>query len=62
LPNYGIGVACNKHGSDKTCLQNFGREAEGIRPRGRYKRKRKNNITMYFTEIEWEIVDWMHLV
>jgi hypothetical protein len=31
------------------------------RPLGRTRRRREDNIGMYFREIEWESVDWMHL-
>jgi len=40
------------------CVQNFDRK---IRPLGRRRRRREDNMRMDLREIGWGDVDWMHL-
>jgi hypothetical protein len=40
----------------------FDRKSEWNRPLGRPGRRREDNIGMDIRDIEWEGVDWMHLV
>jgi hypothetical protein len=35
---------------------------EGKAPRGRPRRRGKNNTGLDFREIEWEGLDWMHVI
>jgi hypothetical protein len=36
-------------------------EPEGRRPLGRHRRSWEDNIKMDLREIEWQVVDWIHL-
>jgi hypothetical protein len=36
-------------------------KSEGKRPRGRARHNWEDNIRIYLREIEWEVLDWMHL-
>jgi hypothetical protein len=38
------------------------RKPERNRPLGRPRRRREDNIRMYFREMGWKVVDWMHVV
>jgi hypothetical protein len=37
------------------------RKPEGKRPLGRCRHRWEDNIKKDFTEIRWEVVDWVHL-
>jgi len=41
-----VGGACIKRERDEKCIQNFSRKPEGMRPRGRHRRKWEDNIRM----------------
>jgi hypothetical protein len=41
-------------------MQDFGKP-EGNRYLGRFMCRLENNIKMYFREIGWDSVDWIHL-
>jgi hypothetical protein len=56
-----MGRACNVHGGDERCLQNFGLMSEGKRPLGRPRHRWEDNIKMDLRETGLEGVDWIHL-
>jgi hypothetical protein len=53
---------CSTHGRDEKDTQNLGRKPEAKRLLGRPRSRWEENIIMDLTEIEWENVDWIHLV
>jgi len=52
-----IGWACNTYGGDEKLIHNVSRK----RTVGPSRRRWKDNIKMYLTEIGWEVVYWIRL-
>jgi len=48
-------------GEMKNAYKIFVGNPEGLRPRGRLRRRWEDNIRMNLTEIGWESVDWIHM-
>jgi hypothetical protein len=53
--------ACSTHGRDEKCMQNLVGKPECVRPLGRPRRRREDNIRINVREMEWEMEDWMQL-
>jgi hypothetical protein len=49
-------------GGYEKCVQIFSRKPECKRQLGRSGRRWKDSIRIDVREIEWEVVDWMHVV
>jgi hypothetical protein len=54
--------SCSTHGRDQKCVEIFVEKSEGKRSLGRPRHKWKNNIRMDLREIEWGVMNWIHLV
>jgi hypothetical protein len=50
------------YGKDEKCVKILVRKPEMKRPLGRVRRKWEDNIRMDLRKIEWEVVDWIHVV
>jgi hypothetical protein len=48
------------HDKEEECIQDFGKP-EGRRPLGRLIYRWEHNIKMDLREMEWWVVDWIHL-
>jgi hypothetical protein len=57
-----MGGACSMNGRDKKCIQYLIGKPEVKRPYERPRRIWESNIRRDFTEIVWEVVDWIYLV
>jgi hypothetical protein len=57
-----MGGVYSTHGKEDKCLQYLVGKPERKRLIGRPRRRWKDNIRMELTQIEWEGVDWMHVV
>jgi hypothetical protein len=59
-----MGRACRMRVRDEKCTENFrilaGRPY-GKGPFGRPRRRREDNIRINLREIQWEVVNWIHL-
>ena len=53
--------ACSTYGEEDGCIQGFGGEPVGKRPRGRPRRRCEDNIKMELQEVGWAGVDWIDL-
>ena len=54
-----MGRACSTYGAIKKCIQSFSGEAEGKRPLGRPRCRRKDNIKMDLREVGFDPRDWI---
>jgi hypothetical protein len=52
---------CSTHGRDENAYKILVGKPEGMRPLGRPRRRREDNITIGLREIGWEDVDRIHL-
>jgi hypothetical protein len=57
-----MGRACSEHGEMKNAFKILIRKPEGKRPLGSYRHRLEYNIKMDIRAIEFEGVDWIHLV
>jgi hypothetical protein len=56
-----MGGTCSMDERCEKCIQYFVWKPYGKRPIGRPRHRREDNIRMDIREIEWEVVDWIHL-
>jgi hypothetical protein len=57
-----MGEACSTRRRDETFIKILVGKPEGKRPLGRPRHRWEDNIKMDLREIEWEGVEWIHMV
>jgi hypothetical protein len=53
---------CLTYGGKEKCMQGCGEEHEGRRPLANHRHRWEDNIKMDLKEIEWNNMDWIHVV
>jgi hypothetical protein len=57
-----MGMTYRTHGNEEKWIHDFGGKTRRKSPLGRARRRWENNIEIYFREIVWGNMDWIHLV